>query len=403
LAQFVYEAQDKNGRLVKGTIEAPNDIKAREILKEKEFLVLSLNFKPSFLEPFFALFKRVSLREKAIFSRQLSTMVSAGIDLSQSLRIMLEQTQNKNLKQAIVEIIADVEEGFSFSMAMARHQYIFSSFYINMLRSGESSGNLDRVLLVLADQQEKDMALTSKVKGALTYPIFILVALVVVGTLMMIYVLPNLKNIFESSGAQLPATTRLLFGLADFLKKFWWLLFLALFGGITGLKMWFSTKKGKVVWNTIQLKIPIFKSMFKDLYVARFTNTAYMLLFSGVPILETLQITADVIDNVHYEKLLRSAAAQVEKGVPLSLSLRQGTLFPPMVSHMIAVGEQTGKIDYILQILSKFFTEEAETKVKNISTLIEPIVILIMGGAVAFLLFSVMIPLYNVTQQAGGG
>ena len=402
MAIFIYEAQDEQGRLVRGQVEAPNDVKATEILRDRQLLVLSLKPRPPITEALFTFFKRVSVRDKAVFARQLSTMVSAGLSITQALRILAEQTENVNLKKAIGTVIADVEEGFSFSMAIARHPYIFSSFFINMLRSGEASGNLDRVLLVLATQQEKDAAINARVRGALLYPAFIMVALFVVGVVMMIYVVPNLKSVFTESGAQLPIMTRILLWLADFLKVWWWLVFLALFGSITGLRFWVSTPGGKVAWNYFQLKIPIFKNFYKYLYVARFTRTTQMLIFSGVPILETLNISADVIDNFVFETALRDAAAQVEKGVPLSMAIRQTKSFPPMVSHMTAVGEQTGKIDYMLGILADFYETEAEQRVKEFSTLLEPLIILVMGLAVAFLLFAIMIPLYNVTQQAGG-
>jgi len=400
--QFIYEAQDAEGRLIKGTIEAPSDVKAAEILKGRELLLLSLRLKPAIWELPLSLLKRVSARDRAIFARQLSTMISAGLPLSQSLRILVEQTSNANLREAVKKIVEDLEAGFSFSMAIARHSYIFSPFFINMIRSGEASGNLDKVLSILADQQEKDAALIGKVRGALAYPAFIVFALIVVGIVMMIYVIPNLKSMFEQAGASLPITTRILIATADFLKGFWWLVFLALAGLIVGLMLWIRTAPGRYAWHYNQIYTPLIKTLFRPMLMARFTRTASMLVLSGVPILETLQITASVLDNEIYEKLLATISSQVEKGVPMSVSMRRAKLFPPMVVHMISVGEQTGKLDYILKILADFYEEETDSKVKNLATLIEPVILLIMGAAVAFLLVSIMLPLYQMTQQVGG-
>lgn len=399
---FIYEAQDAEGRLIKGTLEAPTDVKAAEILKSRELLLLSLKLKPPFWELPLSLLKRVSARDRAIFARQLSTMISAGLPLSQSLRILVEQTANKNLKETIKKILEDLEEGFSFSMAVARHPYIFSSFFINMIRSGEASGNLDKVLSILADQQEKDAALISKVRGALAYPAFIVLALIVVGMVMMIYVIPNLKSMFTQAGAQLPIFTRILISLADFLRSFWWLVPLVIGGLIIGLMLWIRTGPGRLAWHSFQVYAPLIKTLFRPMLMARFTRTASMLVLSGVSILETLQITASVLDNEIYERLLMTISSQVEKGVPISVSMRRTKLFPPMVTHMISVGEQTGKLDYILKILADFYEEETDTKVKNLATLIEPVILLVMGAAVAFLLISIMLPLYQMTSQFGG-
>jgi len=339
---------------------------------------------------------RVSLKEKAFLARQLATMIASGLTLDKSLNILIEQTKNPTLKKTLESVIKDIEAGSPFSVAIAKYPRVFDKVFVNVVISGEAVGRLADVLDRLAGQLEKQNSFISKMKGALLYPIFIVIAMIAIAIIMMVKVVPELKNIFAEAGAQLPWSTKVLIAISDSLANFWYIYLLALIGIIIGVYYGLKTDWVKKLVSKVEIDAP--GGIGRDVYMARFARTLGMLVTSGTPIIEALNITAEVMNNVVYEEKIKQAASQVEKGVPLSVPIEKAKIFPVIVPQMISVGEQTGKLDETLQKLADYYEEEADDKIKSLSSLFEPVIIVIIGLGVAFLVFSILLPIYQIAQ-----
>lgn len=340
--------------------------------------------------------QRVSLKEKAFLARQLATMLASGLTLDKSLTILLAQTKNFTLNKTLEAVIKDIEAGSPFSVAIAKYPKVFDRVFVNVVISGEAVGRLSDVLNRLAGQLEKQNSFLSKIRGAMLYPIFIVLAMIAVAILMMVKVVPELKGIFEEAGAELPWATKILIAISDSLAGFWWLYILILIGLIITIHFYLKTDQAKYLISKLEINAP--GGIGKDIYMARFTRTLGMLISSGTPIIEALNITAEVINNKIYEERIKQAASQVEKGVPLSVPIEKSRIFPVIVPQMISVGEQTGKLDETLQKLADYYEEESDDKIKGLSSLFEPLVIVIIGLGVAFLVFSILLPIYQIAQ-----
>ena len=340
----------------------------------------------------------VSINEKAFFAQQLSTMINAGLPLTRSLDILGQQTKNPVLKDVILEVTSDLEEGVSFSKAISKHPQVFNNVFVSIIRSGETSGKLDVVLSELAKQQESDARFTSKLRSAMLYPIFILVAMLGVGALMMVKVVPQITQIFKESNAQLPWATRVLIATSDFMVKDWWLVLAVIFVLIISLRFYIRTEQGKYAYNYLQIYFPLFKQLSSDLFMTRLTRTMSMLVGSGVEIIKAVGIVADVMNNGIYKESLKQVSSQIERGIPMSVPLSQNPLFPILLSQMIAVGEQTGKLDEVLKNLANYYQEETDNKMRGVTALVEPIIIIILGLGVGIMVFSVLMPIYNLAQ-----
>lgn len=339
---------------------------------------------------------RVTVKDRAFLSRQLATMLSSGIPLIDSVKVLILQTKNQIILDSLVQIQADLEAGLTFSAAIERHPKLFNNIYVSIVRSGEATGKLEDVLLQLADNIEKESVLVGKLKSAMVYPIFIITAMIGVAILMMVKVMPQLQSIFTESNVELPFTTKLLLALSGFMVNFWWLVVLVMVGAAVGLSAYFRTPDGSAVLNHLVVKIP--GGIANDLYMARFTRTMSMLIKAGLPIIQALEITAEVMNNVIYSGALTGAKTEVERGLPLSAPLAKHSFFPKIVTQMVLVGEQTGRLDQILERLATYYETELDDKVKGISSLIEPVIIVILGVGVAFLVMAVLMPIYNITQ-----
>ncbi len=342
------------------------------------------------------LLNRVTIKDKAFLSRQLATMLNSGIPLAESVKVLQLEAKNTTIKLALGQIIHDIEAGLSFSAAIEKHPAIFNNIYVSVAHSGEAAGKLEDVLLQLADNIEKENALVGKIKSAMIYPLFIILAMVGVAVLMMIKVLPQLKVIFLESGVALPISTRFLIASSDFMVKYWWLVLILVIAGAVGLRYYLKTTSGIVLMNQFQARVP--GGLSEGMYMARFTRTMSMLVKAGIPIIEALEITSQVMNNVIFKESLQAAGAQVERGIPLSTPLGQNQFFPKIVSQMILVGEQTGKLDQILEKLAIYYEDEMDTKIRGLSSLIEPVIIVILGIGVAFLVMAILMPIYNITQ-----
>lgn len=345
-----------------------------------------------------SIFNHVSLRDKVFLARQLAVMLSSGLAVDQSFKILINQTKNPYLTSVYQTIIHDLEQGSSLSGAIAKYPQIFDPVFIAIVRSGEGSGQLDKVLIQLADRMEINQDFNSKIKTALIYPVFILVTMIGIIVAMMLWVIPNIKTVFEQSNVSLPWTTQVIIALSDFTVNYWWVELIAVVILVVGGWLFFRSENGGSFWDLMKIRIPVVRDIFIQVYMGRFCQTMAMLTQSGVPIMETMAITANVIQNRVYTKSLQNISAQVERGIPMSVPMQRDRYFPAIVSAMVSVGEQTGKLEMVLTKLAEYYERETNAIIKGISGLIEPVIILIIGLGVGFLVYSIIIPIYSVAQ-----
>jgi type IV pilus assembly protein PilC len=345
-----------------------------------------------------ALFNHVSMREKVFMARQLATMLSAGLALDQSFKVLSSQNPNPYLIKVYTSIIADLDQGQSLSNAMSRFKNVFDSVFVSVVRSGESSGQLDKVLTQLADQMEMSQDFSSKVRSAMFYPAFIIFAMIGIIVIMMIFVIPQLKTVFTSAGAQLPWTTAAIVALSDFTVSYWWAELAFLIALALVFFFFFRSENGGSLWDRLKIKIPIMKELYTQIYMARFCRTMSMLTAAGLPIIETIAITSDVIQNRIFAKSLKNISAQVERGIPMSVPMQRDKNFPVLVSQMVMVGEQTGKMDSVLTKMADYYETETDNLIKGMAGLIEPVIIVVIGLGVGFLVYAIMVPIYSIAQ-----
>lgn len=400
MAIFDYKAKDREGNTISGAVESSSEALASELLEERDLIVLQLTERKKItLFPSAAgIFKRVKRKDVVIFSRQLSVMISANVPIVRALRILIKQTESIPFKVIISEIADEVEGGAKLSQVLGRYPQVFDDFFVHMIRSGETTGKLDETLNYLADQKEKDYDLNSRIRGAMIYPAFIILALGVVGTVMMVYVIPKLTAVLEEAGAELPIATRMLIGTSNFLSGWWWVILLAVIVSIAAYRLYYRTERGKQRIDFLRLKIPIFGGIYKRIYLTRFARSFSTLLVSGIPLARALEIVADVVGNEVYKDLTLKTIKEVEDGNSVSTIFSTHKEVPVMLSQMMNVGEQTGRLDQILEKLANFYTRELETLVDNLVSLIEPLIIAVLGAAVAVLVVAILLPMYNLSN-----
>ncbi len=394
---FRYKAVDKNNQTVEAMIQAASLDVAGEILAEQDFTILSLREeRRSILESSLGFLNRVKTRDLVFFCRQLSVIVSATIPLVQGLRILVNQTESTTLKSIISEVADDVDGGAKLSAALGRHPGVFSDFFINIIRSGETSGKLEEVLEYLADQMEKDYDLISRIRGAMIYPSFIITGLSIVGAVMMIVVVPQLTGVLKESGIKLPLSTKILMGFSSFLASYWWLLFFGIIGLVFGFRALIKTGPGRWQWDNFKLKAPIFGALVQKIILVRFTRSLHTLITGQIALTKSLSIVADVVGNVVFRDLILKTVVEVEAGNPIATVFLQSKEMPVMLSQMLNLGEKTGRLDDILEKLAGFYSREVNNMVQNLVTLIEPLVIATMGVAVGVLFSAVILPMYSL-------
>ncbi len=344
------------------------------------------------------LFQRISIKEKSLFTRSLSTMISAGLPIIRALTLLSKQTSNPTLSKVIKDVIKRLEEGEALSSAFSHHSIMFDEVYLASLKAAEASGKFEQVLQELSDQEEADYKLSSSMRAAVIYPFFIICAMIVAVIILMVLVIPKMEEIFTTSNMELPWTTKALIATSNFMINYWYILILAVVGLVVWAKYYFKSKSGREVLGQIILQTPGLNSFFISAYMTRFTRTFSMLVGAGVPIIQAIKLVGKVIDNTVYEKILNNVAKQLERGVPMSQPLfDQEPAFPAIVPQMIAVGEQTGKIDEVLLSLSRFFQDETEKRIKSLTSLLEPILLIIVGLGVGVIVFSILIPIYQIS------
>lgn len=399
MPNFQYKAYDKDGNPKNGVVEATDQESAINLLINLGLTVTSLEVEvKSALNIGISIGKKVKPKELVVFSRQLATMINAGLPLVRALRILQDQSDNKAFQNILDKVSSNVEAGNSLSQALSKYPKTFNKVYVTMIRSGEASGRLDEVLLRISDQQEKDFNMMSKIRAAMAYPAFILVMLVGIIVLMMVMVVPQLKSIFEQSNVELPLPTKILLVISSFTTHYWWLLIIIIVSAVFGFRFWISTPSGRRTWDAAKLRIPVFGKLAELIYMTRFTRTLGTLVTGGLPILEALDITSDAIGNTLYKEAIQDTAKKVEAGVGIGTTLRKKKIFPVMVSQMIEVGEKTGNIDEILNRLSEFYENETDAMIKTLSSLLEPILMIIMGVGVGFLAVAIIMPIYGLVS-----
>lgn len=401
MALFSYKGRSSDGKTVSGIVEAPSAKAAATILRDRELFVVSVRASQGSLSllPFLSRFQRVGYGDIVNFTRQLATMVVAGLSIPDALTILRTQTTNQTFGQVINDIEHVIVGGGNLADALAKYPQHFSAIYVALVRAGESSGTLDQVLLRLADTLETEREFRSKVKGAMVYPIIIVIGMGVVVSVMMIVVIPKLTDLYKDFGIKLPWTTQVLISLSTFFVHFWWLMILGVGGFIVLFNKWKKTTIGERIIDTVVLKIPLFGDLQKKVLLVTFTRTLAMLITSGIHILNALQILRASLGNVLFRNAIDEISKKVEKGFPLGDTFAQYDVFPPIVSQMMKVGEETGKLDDTLSKLSTYFQTESEHLVRGLTTAIEPIIMVVLGVGVGFIVISVITPIYSLTSQ----
>jgi len=399
MAVFKYKAFDEEKTQKSGMIEAVNKEMAVEMLQEEELTIVFIEELPAVRKFSLAFFQRIKSKDLVIFSRQFSVMISANVAMIQALKILVEQTSSEKLKNIISEIADEVDGGARLSDALAKRPNVFSNFFISVIRSGETSGKLDEVLNYLADEMEKDYDMMSKIRSAMIYPIFVLGGLFIVGIIMMVYVVPKLTGILLETGATLPLSTRLVIGTSNFLSNFWWIILIVLVGLIVALRFYIKSPWGKKQFDFFKLKLPIFGKLFRLIYLVRFTRSMNTLIVGGVTISNSLKIASEVVDNSIYQELIEQTIKEVEDGNSISSVFLTSKEIPRMVSQMLNVGEKTGKLDIMLERITNFYGREIANIVVNLMTLMEPLIMVIMGVAVGIMVAAIILPMYNLASQ----
>lgn len=401
--QFSYQARTPQGDVRIGVVEAVSREVAIDILQRSNFIIIDISESAQaapLSRNLISFFKRgVPKKEVVIFSKQISVLFQAKVPLIESLKTMMEQTSNQTFKDALLDIAKSVDAGAPLSKSLAAHKNVFSDFYVSMVRSGEASGKLEEVFDYLADGMEREYYMGKKIKGAMTYPAFIVSAFIGVMFVMMIWVVPNLTSVLKETGAELPFLTRVVIAVSDAFKDYWWAILLGIVLTVAGTGYWTQTPAGRKIWHSIQLKLPIFGGMLQKFYLARFADNLSVLIQGGLPIVQALEITSEIIGNDIYKGILKDTIEEVKRGNTISSVLRTRKEIPIMVSQMIFVGEESGRLDSTLKSVSVFYQKEVAVMIDSIVTLIEPIMILLLGVGVAILLVAILMPMYDVAQS----
>jgi type IV pilus assembly protein PilC len=398
--KFNYKAKNRSGEVQSGVVLAVDQNKAESLLSQNGLAIISLVADDSngILEKLNIFGKSVTTKDMVLFSRQLATLISARVPIIQALRILQEQIENKYLLSIVGELISAVENGDSLSSAMAKHGDVFGNVYVSLVLSGEVSGSLDKSLVYLADQLEKDYQLTSKVKSAMTYPIFVLSALGIIGLLMFKFVLPNLTSVLTQQGGSLPPISLMLIATTEFVNKYWWLILMSIAAFILGGRYYVHTESGRYNFDRLKISVPIIGQIFQKIYLARFSRNLSTLVLGGLPIIKALQIVADVINNKIYHDIVTDTIKQIQAGKSISEGLSGHPEFPNIVTQMVKVGEQTAQLDDIMGKLAGFYEKEVDNKVATLTTLLEPIIMIVLGVGVGILVAGILMPIYNLAS-----
>lgn len=396
---FSYSAKNTHNEPVKGKVEAQTKSQAAGILISRGLLVINivpittsgLSFMTGFLN-------KVKHEDLVNFTRQLSTMVSAGLPLATGLSILRDQN-NPAMAEVVGGLLREIEGGSPFAKALEKQSDVFDRIYIQLVKAGEVGGVLDQVMDKLAENLEKDKEFRAKTKGAMIYPLIVLTAMLIVGFVMMVFVVPKLTDMYKDFGAELPLPTLILIGFSSFLAHFWWLFLLLIVGGLTALRNWYKTSLGQRKLDRLMFKVPIIGKLRQKIILTNFSRTLSLLLSAGVPLLNSLTIVSEAMNSIIYRDAMAEVAKKVEKGVSLSRAMGVYDLFPGILYQMLAVGEETGELDKVLLKMSKYFESESEQAVKNMTAAMEPLIMVVLGLGVGAMVIAIIMPIYSLTSQ----
>lgn len=396
MLRYRFKAKTREGGLRKGVVEAQSEANAIQVLRDQKLVIIELH-ELGANKSIFSMGQKVKFDDVVNFTRQLSTMIGAGLPLTDALSILQVQVPPA-LQTKVADVLRSIEGGSTFANALTHHTETFSRVYISLVRAGEAAGVLDTILMRLADTLEKQREFREKTKGALIYPVIVLIGMLLVSAVMMIFVLPKLTVMYEDFQVELPAITKLLIGVSTFMSNFWYIGAAFIAGGIYVFNRWRKTKVGAYQYDVILLKLPIFGKIKSMVLMAEFSRTLALLASAGVSLVESLEIVTEVADSEVMRRALGEVSKDVEKGNPLATSLAKHPVFPMIVSQMTSVGEQTGKLDEILNRVAGYFENESEHAIKNLSTAMEPIIMVVLGVGVGFLIVAIVVPIYNLTS-----
>ncbi len=402
MLSYKYTARDPStGQYVKAEVQAEDEQSASKLIRREGFVPIDIKLAEKSASGFRSRFNRVRTKEKVIFSRQLSTLINAGLPLVQSLRTVNSQTQSKPLKVVISKVIADVEAGSTLSAAFGKHPQVFNRVYVSLVAAGEASGTLDKALERLAIQQEKDADLISKVRGAMIYPIIVLVVMLGVVGFKIIKVLPQVQTLYNGiPGATLPLLTRVLLTISHFFVHFWWvvLIILAILAFFT--TRWARTLGGRKVVDRLKMVAWPIGPLFMKMYMARFSRTGTTLVASGVPLIQMLEITGDAVDNIHIEASINKAIEKVKGGKSLADALDKDPNFLELVPNMLRIGEQSGSMEQMMAKTADYYEKEVDDQIKSISTIVEPVMMVVLGIMAFIIVAAVLLPIYGLANQS---
>lgn len=395
---FNYKARDLNTKkVIHSSIQADSEAMAAKSLMSQNIIPLEIT--PVAEGGIFSnLRSNVTNKDLVIFTRQLATMLNAGLPLSQSMSTVAEQTNSRSLKTIVGSVINNIQGGSSLSESLAKYPKVFNNFYIALVKAGETSGTLDKSLERLANQQEHDANMLSKIRGAMIYPAIVLAVIVAVVIFMLVSLVPQVSNLYEEMGRSLPLQTVILVGIERFMVKFWWIIAVAAVSLILFLRHFINTPSGRKMWDTIKLNIPMFNPLFRKLYMARFSRTSQTLLASGVSIIETLKISGDAVNNVVVKEEILQGIDKVKNGKPLSEALSNQDYILKFVPQMIKIGESSGGIDAMLGKVADYYDKEVDDAIAAIQTLIEPVLMVIMAFMIGFIVLAVLLPIYELSS-----
>lgn len=402
MLNFRYTARDPStGQYVKAEVQAEDEKSASKLITKEGLIPIDIKLAEKSVSGLRSHFNHVKIKEKVIFSRQLSTLINAGLPLVQSLRSVNQQTTSKPLKVVISKVIADVEAGSTLSGAMARHPQVFNRVYLSLVAAGEASGTLDKALERLSIQQEKDADLISKVRGAMVYPIIVLLVMGAVVGFMLVKVLPQVQILYDGiPGAELPLLTKVLLAVSNFVIHYWWAVLIVLVLAVFFTTRWARTFGGRRVIDRLKMKIWPLGPLFMKMYMARFARTGTTLVGSGVPLIQMLEITGDAVDNVHIEESLDKAVEKVRGGKALSDALQNDHNFLDLVPSMLRIGEQSGSLEQMLNKTAEYYEKEVDDQIKAISTIIEPVLMVVLGVVAFIIVAAVLLPIYGLAGKS---
>lgn len=396
---YQYKVRDRTGNVTTGSLVADSEALVLARLREQGFTPLDVKRQKRGIGQIEFGGKKVKLKQVSVFSRQFATMVNSGLPILRGLSILAEQTENKELARVLGEARLDVEQGASLSGALAKHDHVFNNLYISMVRAGETGGSLDSTLVRLAEMIEGEVKLRGKIKSAMTYPVAVVALVLLIMSAMLLFVVPQFESIYASLDAKLPLPTRSLLFVSDIFKTYWYVFLGSALGARFFFRRWKKTEHGREMVDSIKLRVPVFGSLFHRTALSRFSSTLAMLLRSGVPILQALEIVSETVNNKVIGKAITDVQLSVREGESIAKPLSKHGVFPPMVVQMISVGEETGQVDTMLEKISQFYDQEVEAAVDALTSLIEPILIAFIGGAVGAAVVALYLPMFQVIEK----